>query len=170
MIKSIRYVPDQILLTPARPLNASDPHLAELIVDLKDTMLAHNAIGLAAPQIGVSKQIFCYRLYTLTPQKQRLFSPEVKVVINPKIISYDGGETQEWEGCLSLPDVRLRISRAKNILLSALNENFVPYQQTHSDLEARIIQHETDHLHGIFMLTRFGGVLGDYFLDYNRKS
>jgi peptide deformylase len=169
MIREIRYVPNKILSTPAEPLSGGEPFLPQLILDLKDTILAHDAVGLAAPQIGVSKQIFCYRMFSVNAEKKRIFSDEIKTIINPKIIRYDGEQIQGWEGCLSLPDIRLKVSRAESILLVAMDEQFKSYQNEFSGYEARVIQHETDHLNGIFMLSRFGGMLEDYFLDYNKN-
>ena len=114
----------------------------DLVSKMFDVMDRSHAIGLAATQIGVSKQIF---VYTLDGARCALF--------NPKIVE----SSKEWtyvEGCLSIPGVFAELVRPRNVLLSAVSMDGESISIEATDLLARLYQHEIDHLNGILMLDR----------------
>lgn len=110
-----------------------------LINDLFDTMYENDGIGLAANQIGVNFKIFVVDI----SHTEEAESP--MVFINGKIMDCSG-ETIDTEGCLSLPDIRIRVKRCSEILFSYLDENLVHHEKTFSGLLSTVIQHENDHL------------------------
>lgn len=107
-----------------------------LISSMVETMRFHKGIGLAAPQIGLNEQIFVVDV-----------GDGPIVVINPVITKKTGSDLME-EGCLSIPDVMVKVKRAEAIVVTYTDENNRRVQRTCSGLMAKVIQHETDHLNG----------------------
>ena len=122
--------------------------LTHHIKDMIDTMRHFQGVGLAAPQIGISKQIIVLEVNNNEryPQAETI---ELDVLINPQILEYSEQKTLGWEGCLSLPGLRGRINRALSITYQAQNPQGHEYTKTVEGFHARIIQHEFDHLQGI---------------------
>ncbi len=116
---------------------------------MKDLMIEHKGVGLAAPQIGLP-----LRLFIASENAKR---DEAKVYINPVITDEDGSEEGE-EGCLSLPDIRTKVPRFTKLRIEALNEHGQPFSENLIDYPARIMQHENDHLDGILLLDRMSPV------------
>jgi len=141
-ILEIRKYPDLVLRKRAEKLKEITPEIKKLTEDMIETMLKSEpeGVGLAAPQIGVSKRIFIAR----TEQGPRVF-------VNPKILKKTGREPME-EGCLSLPGVWLKVKRAKEVELEALDINGKIIKIKTAGLLARILQHEIDHLNGVLII------------------
>lgn len=135
----------------ARPVAAeeiSGEAIQGLIDDLIDTMRAGGGVGLAAPQIGVGQQVFVYA----APESE----PEIplRVIVNP-LLEPGGGElVYEWEGCLSIPDLRGLVPRHQEVRVRATGRDGEALEFDARGFEARILQHEFDHLNGVVFLDR----------------
>jgi peptide deformylase len=139
----VRLWGDPVLTQPATPILDIDARVATLVDRMIDTMYDAEGLGLAAPQVGVSKRLFVYELD----------DEAVRTVINPTVVEARG----EWEfdeGCLSIPGLYFPILRPKEIHLTGwdLDGNEVSIEA--DELEARCLQHEMDHLDGILLLER----------------
>lgn len=122
--------------------------MADLLEDLFDTMYEGNGCGLAAPQVGILRQM-C--VVDVGDENQYVF-------INPEITEMDGEQTDN-EGCLSLPGYVGTVTRAKHIKVKALDENMQEFEMEAEDFLARAIQHEIDHLHGHMYTEKVEGEL-----------
>jgi peptide deformylase len=141
-VKPIRLFGDPVLTTPAAPVETFDKELRKLVKDLTDTMLDAPGAGLAAPQLGVSLRVFVYDVDDV-----------IGHLINPVLDLSD--ETQEGdEGCLSVPELAFNTRRALRVVAKGMNEFGEPIVVEGSDLLARAVQHETDHLDGIMFIDR----------------
>jgi peptide deformylase len=141
MLLDIRKYGDPVLETPCQAVSdfGSD-ELKNLVADMFETMYANKGVGLAAPQVGVSKQVTVIE------------RPEAKLVlINPEIASREGQQLGE-EGCLSIPGFREDVRRSMKVRVSAFNIEGQPIEVEGDELLARAFQHEIDHLHGILFL------------------
>ena len=142
----VKY-PDPILQQPGEPVTEFNDELRQLIADMFESMYAGQGVGLAAPQVGVSKRIV---VIDLSGGKD----PETKIVlVNPEIISSEGKQYGE-EGCLSFPEIRERVSRAAKVRVRAQDGYGKWFEQDGEELLARCFQHEIDHVDGIVMLFR----------------
>ena len=142
----VKY-PDPILAKKGEPVTEFTPALAQLVEEMFDSMYAAQGIGLAAPQIGISKQITVIDVSF----KER---PEDKLVlINPEVLDQEGKQVEE-EGCLSLPEIRAKVERAAWVKVRAQNEHGEFFEIEGEELLARCILHEIDHLHGILFIDR----------------
>ena len=151
-----------VLRTRARTLAPSeigDPMLQRLIDDLFDTMREYQGIGLAAPQVHQSLRLF---VAGADDPKEKL--PPV-VMINPEIAPVGSTTEEDWEGCLSVPDLRGRVPRATDIRINALDRHGQVLSMTASCFPARVIQHETDHLDGILFVDRMPSLESLTFLS-----
>ncbi len=133
--------PDEPLRRVAQPVTHFGPELERLVQNMLETMHAHDGVGLAAPQIGIAKRIIVLQ----EPDK------EPKYLINPEILEEEGKEVGE-EGCLSLPRIFGEVERAKRIRVRACDTAGAVLEFDSTDFEARIIQHETDHLNGVVFI------------------
>lgn len=140
---TIRTYGDPVLRAQAQPVTDIDGKIVRVVEDLFDTLdHSGNGIALAAPQVGIGKQIFVWDL-----DDQR------RVIINPEIVEADG----EWvydEGCLSIPNLYVEILRPKRVLLRGLDLEGSTVEIEADELEARMFQHELDHLNGVLMFDR----------------
>jgi peptide deformylase len=143
MAYSIRTFGDPVLKSKAAPITDVDGKLIRLVDDMFTTLYdSDNGIALAAPQIGVQKQIFVWDL-----------DDERQVIFNPEIVESDG----EWaydEGCLSIPGLYVEILRPKTVLMRGIDIDGNVVEREADELEARMYQHELDHLHGVLMFDR----------------
>jgi peptide deformylase len=144
VVRKIVLYPDSPLLQKAEPVKRIGPHLAAFAELMYETLEAHDGVGLAAPQIGKSQRIVVVH----EPDKDQPFC-----LVNPEISEGEGREVKE-EGCLSLPEVYAEVPRYTRIRVRALNEHGKPLDFVATDLLARIIQHEVDHLDGIVFVDR----------------
>lgn len=140
---SIRTFGDPVLKTEAAPIADIDGKTIRLVDDMFTTLYrSDNGLALAAPQIGVQKQVFVWD-----------FGEDPTVVFNPEIAESDG----EWvyeEGCLSIPGLYVEIVRPKQVLLKGVDLDGNPIEWEADELQARMFQHELDHLHGVLMFDR----------------
>jgi peptide deformylase len=140
----VKY-PDPVLAKTGAKVTEFDAELSTLVEDMFDSMYAAQGIGLAAPQIGISKQITTIDVSF----KER---PEDKLVlINPEIIERKGKQYEE-EGCLSLPEIREKVNRAAWCKVRAQNVKGEWFEVEGEELLARALQHEIDHLHGVLFI------------------
>lgn len=132
-----------MLKSKAAPITDVDGKLIRLVDEMFEALYeSDSGIALAAPQIGIQKQIF---VWDLDDQHQ--------VIFNPEIVESDG----EWvydEGCLSIPGLYVEIVRPKTVLMRGLDINGEVVEREADELEARMYQHELDHLHGVLMFDR----------------
>ncbi|MGO8720060.1 MAG: peptide deformylase [Acidobacteriaceae bacterium] len=162
MIYPIVKFPDPILQQPAEPVTVFDAELRKLVDDMFTSMYDAQGIGLAAPQIGVSKRL---TVIDLSFQKK----PEDKIVlINPEVVEIKGKQVEE-EGCLSLPEIRDRVVRAAEVKVRAQDAEGKPIEVEGTELLARAIQHEIDHLDGILFIFRLSRLKRDLQLRKIRK-
>jgi peptide deformylase len=162
MIYPIVKFPDPILQQPAEPVTVFDAELRKLVDDMFTSMYDAQGIGLAAPQIGVSKRL---TVIDLSFQKK----PEDKIVlINPEVIEIKGKQVEE-EGCLSLPEIRDRVVRAAEVKVRAQDADGKTIEVEGTELLARAMQHEIDHLDGILFIFRLSRLKRDLQLRKIRK-
>lgn len=159
MILPIRAYGDAVLRKKAQDISSDYPELRELISNMFETMDAAHGIGLAAPQIGLDIRLFVIDVSPLADDEDYLeIAHELKdfkkVFINAKIVEESGNEWKFNEGCLSIPDVREDVARKETILIEYWDENFVKHTETYSDIRARVIQHEYDHIEGVLFTDR----------------
>ena len=154
MIRELIELGNPILRQVALAADLSDPTLPMLIQDLVDTLEVSRGMGIAAPQIGVSKRVF---IVSSKPNSRYPQAPlmEPVVMVNPEIVWQSPEIEKDWEGCLSIPGIRGLVPRAKRIKISfwdldSATEKTVEY----ADFIARICQHENDHLDGVVFLDR----------------
>ena len=154
MILPIRAFGDAGLRKHCQDIGPDYPDLKELIENMFETMYGANGIGLAAPQIGLNIRLFIVDVSPLAEDEDyEDIADELKdfrkVFINAQILEESGEEWKFNEGCLSIPDVREDVKRKETITIEYLDENFVKHTETISDIRARVIQHEYDHIEGI---------------------
>ena len=161
-VRRVLKMGDPMLYQQAAPVEKFDTgELDGLIADLFDTMAALNGAGLAAPQIGVSQRVVIFEV-TANPRYPDVEPVPTTVLINP-VLTPIGAEMEEgWEGCLSVPGLRGRVSRHRRLRYTGFDAAGNPIDRTVSDFHARVVQHECDHLDGILYpmrmddLTTFG--------------
>lgn len=162
MIYPIVKYPDPVLQRPAEPITVFDSKLRQLVDDMFTSMYEAEGIGLAAPQIGISKRL---TIIDLSFQKK----PEDKIVlINPEIIEAEGKQYED-EGCLSLPDIRDKVHRAAHVRVRAQDAHGKSFEIEGDALLARAFQHEIDHLDGILFIYRISRLKRDLQLRKIRK-
>ena len=149
-IRTIRVIGDDILYKECKPVKAMTPRVEELIEDMFETMYENNGVGLAAPQVGILKQIV---VIDVDDGNQY-------VLINPEIIEEEGSQTGQ-EGCLSVPGKAGIVTRPQKVKVKALDENMEEFVLEGEDLLARAICHECAHLHGQLYVSLVEGELMD---------
>lgn len=137
----VKY-PDPILREKAMPVKRINERLLNLLDDMAETMYKAEGVGLAAPQVGVSKRLFVVDV----GDEHGLLE-----FINPEIIAREG-EQLGPEGCLSIPGISGEVRRAKKVKVRALNREGKPFELEAEDYLARAIQHELDHLNGVLFI------------------
>jgi peptide deformylase len=142
-VKPIRLFGDPVLRTPAEPVRDFDAELRRLVKDLTDTMLDAPGAGLAAPQIGVGLRVFTYHVDDHEPGH----------LINPSL-DLSAEQDEDDEGCLSFPGLVYPVKRAWGVVAKGFNMYGDPVTIEGTELLARCIQHETDHLDGILFIDR----------------
>lgn len=149
-IRTIRTIGDEILRKQCKPVKEMTPRTAELIEDMFETMYEANGVGLAAPQVGILRQ-----LVVIDVDDGNQY-----VLINPEIVEEDGSQTGS-EGCLSVPGKSGLVTRPMRVKVKALNENMEPYELEGEGLLARAICHECAHLNGELYVDIVEGELMD---------
>jgi peptide deformylase len=148
-IRPVLKMGDPILLKVAEPVATFDtPDLHELLVDMHETMASLNGAGLAAPQIGVSKQLVIFGMGK-NPRYPQAEEVPYTVLINPVLEPASTEMEEGWEGCLSVPGMRGLVPRYSRLRYRGYDQFGTAIDRTVSGFHARVVQHEVDHLLGI---------------------
>ncbi len=145
MIYPIVMYGDPVLRQKAKDIEPGTD-LATLVSDMFDTMRAASGVGLAAPQIGKSIRLFVVDGSVIEDEPE--MADFKKVFVNPVMIEELGTAWEYEEGCLSIPNIREKVSRKERLKIRYMDENWNAYEETFDGLKARIIQHEYDHIEG----------------------
>ncbi len=154
-----------VLRTQARALDRAalrSSVVQKLIDDMVETMAEYRGVGLAAPQVHEELRIFVAHLDDSENDDEDRMPV---VAVNPELIPAGSEMVEGWEGCLSIPDIRGRVPRARAVTLRALNRRGERIELPLQDFPARVAQHETDHLDGILFFDRMRSFESLTFLD-----
>ncbi len=162
MIYSIVKFGNPVLEKPAEKVTVFDEELKKLIDGMFESMYAAHGVGLAAPQIGISRRIAVVDVTFQEDPKAKL------VLVNPEIIHAEGKHTQS-EGCLSIPDFRENVKRALKVTIRAQDVHGKFFEKTGEELLARAFQHETDHLNGKLYISHISALKRDLIKRKIRK-
>ena len=158
-----------VLRTKARPLEKTEIKsvaIQKLIDDMIDTMSEYRGVGLAAPQVHEGLRLF---VASLDNGENGENEAEPLAIVNPEITIVGGDVLEDWEGCLSIPNIRGRVPRAREITVRALDRKGDRIELRVHDFPSRVIQHETDHLDGVLFFDRMRSFASLTFLDeYSR--
>ncbi len=144
---TIVHYPDPVLLTPGDPVTTFDDELKQLVSDMFDTMYDARGVGLAAPQVGVSKRLFVMDCSGGQDPSQRI------ALINPEVLHVEGEQVGE-EGCLSFPGIYFNVRRDLRSIVRAHDVDGKVIEIDGMDLAARCMLHETDHCDGIVFIDK----------------
>jgi peptide deformylase len=172
-----------VLRVKARAIERADIRgaaLQKLIDDMIETMIEYRGVGLAAPQVHEGVRLFVATLDVDDDEDETGDEAgeskdddrsEPVVVINPELIPVRSEVLEDWEGCLSIPDIRGRVPRAREIIVRAFDRDGERIELRAHDYPARVIQHETDHLDGILFFDRMRSFESLTFLEeYSKYS
>jgi peptide deformylase len=159
-----------VLRKPARAMDQGEiksTRIQQLIDDMFETMTEYQGVGLAAPQVHESVRLFVAGFVPDPDDDEELQRERVPlmVLINPEITVVGSDVVEDWEGCLSIPDLRGRVPRARQIVVRAFDRRAKRFELQASGFTARVIQHEADHLDGVLFLDRMNGFQSLTFLD-----
>ena len=149
-IRNIREIGDSVLEKNCKEVKEITPRIQELIEDMYDTLYEANGVGLAAPQVGILKRIVVIDTTGEDPI----------LLINPRVLETSGEQTG-YEGCLSVPGKTGQVTRPNYVKLLAYDENLEPFEIEGTELLARAMMHELDHLDGHLYVERVEGELQD---------
>jgi len=133
---------------PVSPEAICAPEIQRLIADMFETMDDHDGAGLAAPQVHVSRRIVIYGVEA-NPRYPDAEAVPLTVLVNPKITPVGTEQDEDWEGCLSVPELRGKVPRPTRVRVEAYGRDGKPLRFTADGFHARVVQHECDHLDGI---------------------
>jgi len=151
------------LAEPVPPEGIGAPVIQQLIDDLIETMVEYDGAGLAAPQVHVSQQIVVFEVEG-NPRYPDAESIPLTVLINPKITPTTQHMEEDWEGCLSLPDLRGQVPRYTQVRIEAYDRKGKKLNYVAKDFHARVVQHECDHLIGTVFVDRMKSMASLSFL------
>ena len=154
MIYPIVKYGDPVLEKPAAAITSFDDGLKKLVEDMFESMYAARGVGLAAPQIGISKRLAVINVTFKEDPNARL------VLVNPEIVHKEGRQ-RGTEGCLSLPEFREEVTRAKTVTVRAQDIDGKFFERTAEELLARAFLHETDHLNGRLYISHISALKRD---------
>jgi peptide deformylase len=157
-----------VLRARARPLEKTEIRSASiqrLIDDMLDTMIEYHGVGLAAPQVHESIRLFVAGFAPGPDDDDEEERVPLMAVINPEITVAGPDVVEDWEGCLSIPDIRGKVPRARHIVLRAFDRKGKRFELQASGFTARVIQHETDHLDGALFFDRMSSFTTLTFLE-----
>lgn len=158
-IRKIRTIGDEILRKKCKPVKEITPRITDLIKDMFETMYEANGVGLAAPQVGILKQIVVIDVE----------DGNQYVLINPEIIETDGEQTGP-EGCLSVPGKSGTVTRPNHVKVKAFDTDMQPFVLEGEELLARAICHECDHLSGELFVDKVEGEIEDVTLEEEEEE
>ena len=162
-VRTICTYPDPVLGQKAQPVETIDDALQRLIDDMIETMYAAPGIGLAAPQIGVSLQLF---VVDISSGRE---SNALMTFINPELVQGEG-QVREDEGCLSVPEIYGPTPRFEKVILRGTHRDGQIVEVEGEGLQARAFQHEIDHLQGLLFFDRMGPVARDLIKRKYRRA
>jgi len=162
MILNIVKYPEPVLQQPGEPVTEFDDELRKFVADMFETMYAAQGVGLAAPQVAVSKRI------TVIDVSNGKDPAKKMAIINPEIIHREG-KIYEEEGCLSFPEIREKVVRAAKVRIRAQDEFGKWFEAEGEELQSRCMQHEIDHLDGMLFIFRISSLKRDLALRKIRK-
>ncbi len=140
------------------------PSIQTLIDDMIETMVEYRGVGLAAPQVHQGVRLFVASLDSSDDEPGQPY-----VIVNPEVVPVGSDVEEDWEGCLSIPDIRGRVSRAREVKLRALDRRGERIELGAHGFPARIIQHEADHLDGVLFFDRMRSFESLSFLEEYSK-
>jgi peptide deformylase len=161
ILKVVKY-PEPVLSQPGDPVTDFDADLKKLVDDMFETMYASQGIGLAAPQVAVSKRVTVIDLSQGKDPAQKL------VLVNPEVTFREGKQYEE-EGCLSFPEIREKVQRASKVRIRAQDLKGKWFEMDGEELLSRAFQHEIDHLDGMLFIFRMSSLKRDLVLRKIRK-
>ena len=159
MLLPIYAYGQSVLKQVAKNIDATYENLPALIVNMWQTMYDANGVGIAAPQVGLAIRLFVIDTIQIEDDERKPdFKGFKKVFINAQILEQTGKEWGYEEGCLSIPNVRGEVMRKETIKIRYQDENFVEHTETFSGVNARVIQHEYDHIEGVLFVEKLNPV------------
>jgi peptide deformylase len=161
ILKIVKY-PEPVLEQPGEPVTEFDADLRKLVADMFETTYASQGIGLAAPQVGVSKRVTVIDLSMGKDRNRNLCSSILRLLCSE-------GKQYEEEGCLSFPDIREKVVRAATVRIRAQDEHGKWFEMDGDELLARAFQHEIDHLDGVLFIFRMSALKRSLNLRKIRK-
>jgi peptide deformylase len=146
-MRLVRQYPDPALRSPAAGVDEVDAEVRQLAERMTDIMRRSHGVGLAATQIGVMRRVLVYRLSS---------EDEPRVIVNPELADMSDDTDVDTEGCLSLlgGELQVPVERSLRLVLTGLDESGDPVRVEAEGMEARVLQHEVDHLNGILIIDR----------------
>jgi len=153
-ILKVAHMGHPVLRAKARSIDRADiksPSVQKLIDDMMETMKEYHGVGLAGPQVHESVRLF---VASLDAGRDVENPSEPIAIINPEITPVTNELVEDWEGCLSIPDIRGKVPRVREIKVRAFDRNGDKIEIRAANFSARVIQHETDHLDGILFFDR----------------
>ena len=165
-VRRVLRMGDPGLLRVSEPVRAFDsPELRELLSDMRDTMAAHDGVGLAAPQIGIPWRVVIFGTGAPNPRYPDAEAVPETVLINPELTPIGEIKEEDWEGCLSVPGLRGIVPRYVELHYRGVDELGRPIDRHVSGFHARVVQHEVDHLDGILYPQRVRDLVNFGFED-----
>ena len=163
-IREILTYPNHFLRQPTRPVTVITDDVHTLIDDMIETMYDEPGVGLAAIQVGSDQSII---VYDASPSEEER---QAQVLINPEIVSSEGHQLSENEGCLSVPDFRADVKRAARVRVEGLDRTGQPVAFEADGFLAILLQHEIDHLNGILFIDRISALKREMYKRKRKKQ
>lgn len=151
MILPIYAYGERVLRAECEEVGRQFPNLDKIIADMWETMYHSRGVGLAAPQIGLNIKLFIVDSQEMYEEEEEGKGIK-KVFINPEILAEEGRPWAYEEGCLSIPGIREEVNRKETLRIKYFDENFLQHMDTFDGLNARVIQHEYDHIQGVLFI------------------
>ncbi len=145
-LKIVTGADNEILRAVSEPVKKFDASLKKLVRDMKDTMIAANGLGIAAPQVGKNLRVFLAIMNYKTSKQVTI------TAVNPQILEASDEMELDEEGCLSLPKKYGKVARHKSLSVKFFTEEGLPMLMKLEGMNARVFQHETDHLNGVLFI------------------
>lgn len=162
--------PHPILRQKAAPVETVDEELRRFLDDMLETMYADKGVGLAAPQVGVSKRVIVIDAHQHESDEDGTFRPgQPMYLVNPEIVWHSEETILFCEGCLSVPGQNAEVERFQSVRVKYLDYNGNPQEIEASDYEAVVLQHEIDHLDGILYIDRLSRLKRELLLKKLKK-
>jgi peptide deformylase len=163
-VLEIKKYPDQVLKKVAAPVRDLDGALQSLIDSMIETMYAAPGIGLAAPQVDVSKRLLIVDVSLREGEEAPLI-----ILVNPEVVQTDG-DIESEEGCLSLPGIVTSVKRADKVLVRGYDREGNQIEIEGEGLLSRVLQHEIDHLNGTLLIDRMSPIKREFYKKRLKKN